>query len=395
MNTQQILDAIIIGGGPAGSTAAILLAKAGWSVALVEKKAFPRAKVCGEYISSTTFPLLQQLDLADFYLKNSGPEIKRVGLYVRKHKIFAEMPKSESSGIWGRAIGRDRLDTELLASAVKIGVQVWQPWKATDVQCLDDVVFCVIQTKEQLHTLKSRMVIMAQGSWEHDISSPDNHFKAPKNSDLFGFKAHFNHSSLADDLMPLLLFPGGYGGLVGSDHGRTSLSCCISREMLTQLREKYPHISAGACVLNHIKESCLGVREVLESAEQLKSWLAVGPIRPGIRHHFKKNIFYIGNIAGESHPIIAEGISMAMQSGWMLSHNLLNHKNLIEAGENYRRQWRKQFALRLHVATIFAKMAKCDHFISFCLPFIEKFPRLLTIGASLSGKKKSNYLRGI
>ncbi|MEO8808750.1 MAG: FAD-dependent oxidoreductase, partial [Rhodanobacter sp.] len=46
-------DAIIVGAGPAGSTAAILLAKAGWSVALVEKHAYPRRKVCGECIAAT------------------------------------------------------------------------------------------------------------------------------------------------------------------------------------------------------------------------------------------------------------------------------------------------------------------------------------------------------
>ena len=47
-------DALIIGGGPAGATVALLLAKGGWSVAVTEKAAFPRRKVCGEFISATT-----------------------------------------------------------------------------------------------------------------------------------------------------------------------------------------------------------------------------------------------------------------------------------------------------------------------------------------------------
>ncbi len=46
-------DAIVIGAGVAGATAAILLARAGWSVAVVEKSAFPRRKVCGECIAAT------------------------------------------------------------------------------------------------------------------------------------------------------------------------------------------------------------------------------------------------------------------------------------------------------------------------------------------------------
>jgi flavin-dependent dehydrogenase len=54
-------DALVIGGGPAGATTALLLARAGWSVALVERKAFPRRKVCGEFISATSEPLLRDL----------------------------------------------------------------------------------------------------------------------------------------------------------------------------------------------------------------------------------------------------------------------------------------------------------------------------------------------
>ena len=54
-------DAIVIGAGPAGSTAAILLADAGWHVALVEKQAYPRRKVCGECISATNLPILEAL----------------------------------------------------------------------------------------------------------------------------------------------------------------------------------------------------------------------------------------------------------------------------------------------------------------------------------------------
>ena len=51
-------DAIVIGGGPGGATAALLLAQAGWSVGLLERKVFPRRKVCGEYLSATNWPLL-------------------------------------------------------------------------------------------------------------------------------------------------------------------------------------------------------------------------------------------------------------------------------------------------------------------------------------------------
>src|SRR5437763_17214352 len=76
-------DAIVIGAGPAGSTAALLLARAGWSIAIVEKSSFPRRKVCGEFISATSMPLLHELGVLDDFLHQAGPEVQRVGLFAK------------------------------------------------------------------------------------------------------------------------------------------------------------------------------------------------------------------------------------------------------------------------------------------------------------------------
>ena len=75
------VEALVIGGGPAGATAAIALARAGWSVAIVEKAQFPRRKVCGEYISATTWPVLRELGLGPAIAARAGPAVVRVGLF--------------------------------------------------------------------------------------------------------------------------------------------------------------------------------------------------------------------------------------------------------------------------------------------------------------------------
>ena len=119
--------------------------------------------------------------------------------------------------------------------------------------------------------------------------------------------------------MPLLVFPGGYGGMVLADHGRLSLSCCIRRDTLAGIRAAYATASAAEAVHRHIIDRCRGARDAIGHASLDGPWLAAGPIRPGIRSRYDRDIFRVGNIAGESHPIIAEGISMAMQSGWLLA----------------------------------------------------------------------------
>ena len=74
MQTKSMqVDAIVIGAGPAGSAAARLLAQAGWSVALVEKAEFPRRKVCGEFISAPTMPVLKACGIAAPFIAAAGP----------------------------------------------------------------------------------------------------------------------------------------------------------------------------------------------------------------------------------------------------------------------------------------------------------------------------------
>jgi flavin-dependent dehydrogenase len=110
-------------------------------------------------------------------------------------------------------------------------------------------------------------------------------------------------------------------------------------------------------------------------------FLSTGPIHPGIRARYHDGVFFTGNIAGEAHPVIAEGISMAIQSSALLAKLLIIHR-----GELYARQWQQRFAPRIRAASVFAHLAMSGAGRFAGLALLRAAPRLLDVGARLSGK---------
>ncbi len=392
-------DAVIIGGGPAGATAAILLARGGLSVTLVERAAFPRRKVCGEFLTATNIELLQRLGIDAAWQQAAGPEIRRVALFCGEASVSAPLPGRNA---FGRALGRETLDTLLLETARAAGAEILQPCRATAIEPDgtgggrdggdgggDHTVH--IATPDGERTLRAPVIIAAHGSWQPG-PLPTQPPKMTRGDALLGFKAHFTGGTLDPELMPLLSFPGGYGGLVTADAGRISLSCCIRRDRLDSLRAEDPGRPAAEIVLAHIRASCEGAARALAGAEVLDGWLSAGPIRPGIRPRYAAGIFRAGNAAMEAHPIVAEGIGMALQSGRLLAEALLELDTLSPparalAGRRYAAATRRRLAPRILAAAAFARLSTSDTGRPVVAAVIRRMPFLLSGGAMLSGKR--------
>ncbi len=375
-------DAAVIGSGPAGAAAARLLAQAGWSVALIERAGFPRRKVCGEFISAATVPVLEACGVAEEFLARAGPPVRELAAYSGDTLVHVPMARAQTG--WGRALGREQLDLLLRDAAIGAGALLFQPAEVITLSEHPRGHLLALRGADAMNEIGARIVIAACGSWNTRgcFAAP----APPRPSDLFAFKARFRGATLGDGVMALLAFPGGYGGMVHSDSGCVTLSCCVRRDTLARSREIHGG-KAGEAVFHLILASTAGVRRALRDATVEGSILATGPIRPGIRACYRNGIFFAGNAAGEAHPIIAEGISMALQSSWLLAQRLLADGP--GAGPRYARAWRRHFGPRLRAASVFAWLAMNDNSRLAAQQLIRAFPRILTWGALLSGKTES------
>ena len=399
-------DAIIIGAGPAGSSAAILLARAGWSVALLEATPFPRRKVCGECIAAGNLPLLDALGLREALRRCAGPELRRVALWCGEERITAALPaRAAGDSPWGRAVGREHLDLLLLERARATGATVLQPCRALAVcsrsgGALHEVPVTAGGTERELC---APVVIRAHGSWQPPPTNGSPWSRERRASDLLGFKASYRDVLLDDGLLPVLAFAGGYGGMVIASDGLATLACCIRRDRLAACRSAGGGTAerAGEAVEALLRGECRGVREALANASRVGPWLAAGPIRPGVRLRAADGgAFLIGNAAGEVHPIIGEGISMALQSAWLLCQELAGAADALrcdargelcrrEIQQRYASRWRAHFTRRLRLAACFAHAAMRPKVAAPLLPLLRRVPALLGVAARVSGKTRS------
>ena len=92
---MDAFDVAVIGAGPAGATAARLLAMAGRRVALIEKNQFPRRKVCGEFISAPTHAVLDACGVGTAFRAAAGPAVAQAAAAGVQH----DCPRGGAAGI--------------------------------------------------------------------------------------------------------------------------------------------------------------------------------------------------------------------------------------------------------------------------------------------------------
>ena len=190
-------DLIVIGGGPAGTSAAITAARNGARVLLLERGRLPRQKVCGEFVSAESLDLLTALlDSDHAALLRDSVRIPQARLYVDGHMLKTAVDPPAAS------IARLELDAALWYSAERVGVDARQQVTAQNFAGTGP-----FRVSTPGREFESRAVINASGRWSNLSTAPTDN--ATPREKWLGLKGHFAEQD-PEASVDLYFFDGGY-----------------------------------------------------------------------------------------------------------------------------------------------------------------------------------------
>ncbi len=329
-------DIITIGGGLAGLVNAIRLAEAGLDVLLLEKKAYPFHRVCGEYISNEVVPFLESINAFPYELEPSS---------IREFTLTACSGASATMplDLGGFGVSRYALDHFLCNRAQQAGAEIRQQTSVQSVSFKDDHFQVTLPQNE---TVKARLVIGAYGKrarLDKQLARPFIQQRSP----YIGVKHHVR-VDFPDDVIALHNFPGGYCGISRVEDGRYNVCYLGSR---AQLR-KYGSIEAMEEKVLHQNPFLRNLwrdAEFLFDQPEVINEISFAPKQPVVNH-----ILMSGDTAGLITPLCGNGMAMAIHSAKILSDLIIQHYhpsqfNRSALEDQYASAWKKQFAARLWV----------------------------------------------
>lgn len=328
-------DIVVAGGGLAGLINAILLADAGLSVGLIEKKVYPFHKVCGEYVSNEVLPFLEEIGCFPAHLAPS--RISKFRLSDHKGRQVS-MPLD----LGGFGISRYRFDHFLYQQAKARGVEFLEGRQLISIRPHHSGYRLGLSGGE---SLEAGLLIGAWGK----RSSPDKALKRPffrQRSDFIGVKYHIR-AALPHDEVALHNFPGGYCGVVKIEEDTWNMCYLGSKERLRHWGS-----------LEAMEENDLGSNPALHSILQQAQFIRKKPaVINGINFNSKKSVengvLMVGDTAGLITPLCGNGMAMAIHSAKLLADLIIQHWPLSSGHEAleaaYKNAWQKEFARRLWV----------------------------------------------
>ena len=291
---------LVVGGGAAGAGAAILLARAGRRVTLIEQHREPRHKVCGEFLSTEACASLALLgvDLA----KLGATPVDTVRLAGGTVAAEAALPFRAMS------LTRRAVDEALLRLAIEAGVDLMRGARVESITSADERrrSWCVQLSSGDV--LRTSDLFLATG--KHDLRGHPR--PAARGTKLVAFKQYFRlaaaQEQALDRAIELILFRDGYAGLQMVEGGVANL-CLVVAEGRVRAHGGWLKLLTALCAEEPL------LRERLHDAEpQLPQPLALSHIPYGFLARPEPTFWRVGDQAAVIPSFTGDGISIALHS---------------------------------------------------------------------------------
>ena len=351
-------DLAVIGGGPAGTSAAITAARAGARVLLLERGRLPRQRVCGEFISAESLALLAGL------LESTAPSLLDDVLRIPEARLFFDghvVPaKIDPPAV---SIARWDLDFALWNAAENAGVTAIS--EITVENIAGPGPFWLQTSNAEFH---ARAVVNASGRWSN-LRSRDRRDSTAK---WLGLKGHFLEAS-PNRSVDLYFFEGGYCGVqpvqqAGLSEGRVNACAMVRADVARSLPEVFTqHAQLGA-----------RARQWTPLTEPVST-------SPLIFHEpepVEGEILRVGDAASFVDPFVGDGISLGLRSGALAANCLLSFfaekTSLADAITEYRWKYRRQ------MLPVYRNSSKLRSLLRLPRPIRKSVGRLLEAAPPIS-----------
>ncbi len=299
-------DAIVIGAGPAGSLAARGLAQRQFHTLLVDRKAFPRSKVCGSCLSRRALSLLDRAGLSEQIAALEGQPLSGVNLLLKSRSLRLSLPG-------GVAISRADLDEALVKSAIAEGVQFLPQVTATvcpkpEIEELDLRRIELVGSQGDPVNLETSVVIAADGLGHPSLRSCPEFADRIRRNSRMGLAATFASATTGFDFGSVHMAVGksGYVGAVRLKNGQLHLAASVDQHAMRS------GLSPAELVSQILQEARLpAVPEIFEA-----DWQGTLPLTRRSSSVAADRVFLVGDAAGYVEPFTGEGITWALSTGF-------------------------------------------------------------------------------
>jgi flavin-dependent dehydrogenase len=292
-------EAVVAGAGPAGALAARELAAAGVRVLLVEKRAFPRDKVCGGCLSGLALEILRSAGLGSLVPRAGGVPLAKLQVGFRGRRARLAIPA-------GAALSRAVLDARLVGAAVESGARFLPETEALVGGIRGGTRLVHLRRKEGTRAIRSQVVLCAWGlAHRSDEAAASPRTSVAHNAPIgAGCTLADAASTYLHGTIYMAVGTKGYVGVVRMGDGPVNVATALQPESLRD------HGTPAAAAYRILAEAGFPTIDGLASAK----WQGTVPLTRVTRPLADERLFLIGDAAGYVEPFTGDGIALALAS---------------------------------------------------------------------------------